>query len=441
MQPAGCPTSRLSTASASVGRRQWESDGTYRFDRSRDTRRNFLDRHAAADRQRVAAHGFGVRLRADRRARPLPAHARPRGLLPDGLGRQRARRPSAGCRTSTACAAIRTCRTTRRSSRRRSRPRTRSRSRGPTSSSCARGSSREDEQAFEELWRGLGLSVDWTLTYTTIGTSARRTSQRAFLRNLARGEAYQADAPTLWDVDMRTAVAQAELEDREMPGAYHALRFHRHDGAGDVVDRHDAARAARRVRRGGRASRRRALPAAVRHRGDRRRSTACRFPCVAHRLADPEKGTGIAMICTFGDITDVMWWRELQLPTRAIIGVDGRMQAEPPDGHRRRRRERVRGDRGQEREAGAEDRRRAAARVGRARRRAAADHAPGEVLRARRPPARDRHVAAVVLPQRRPRSRAARRAARARARAALASAAHARRATTRGSKGSTPTGS
>src|SRR6478735_1920820 len=68
----------------------------------------------------------------------------------------------------------------------------------------------QDEVAFEELWRRLGLSVDWTLTYTTVGTQARRTSQRAFLRNLARGEAYRADAPTLWDVDYRTAVAQAE---------------------------------------------------------------------------------------------------------------------------------------------------------------------------------------------------------------------------------------
>ncbi len=93
----------------------------------------------------------------------------------------------------------------------------------------------EDEAAFEALWRRLGLSVDWTLTYTTIGHSARRTSQRAFLRNLARGEAYQADAPTLWDVDFRTAVAQAELEDREMPGAYHALRFHKADRSGDVL--------------------------------------------------------------------------------------------------------------------------------------------------------------------------------------------------------------
>jgi valyl-tRNA synthetase len=79
----------------------------------------------------------------------------------------------------------------------------------------------EDEKAFERVWRHLGLSVDWTLTYATIGRHARRVSQLAFLRNLQRGDAYQLEAPTLWDVDFRTAVAQAELEDREMPGAYH----------------------------------------------------------------------------------------------------------------------------------------------------------------------------------------------------------------------------
>ena len=54
---------------------------------------------------------------------------------------------------------------------------------------------------------------------------SRLISQRAFLRNLARGEAYQAEAPTLWDVTFRTAVAQAELEDRERPGAFHDLAF------------------------------------------------------------------------------------------------------------------------------------------------------------------------------------------------------------------------
>ena len=189
----------------------------------------------------------------------------------------------------------------------------------------------EDEKAFEELWRRLGLSVDWTLTYTTVGTSARRTSQRAFLRNLARGEAYQADAPTLWDVDLRTAVAQAELEDREMPGAYHALRFHREDGGGDVLI--DTTRPELLA----------ACVAVVAHPDDERYQPlfgsevstplyGARVPVVAHRLADPEKGTGIAMICTFGDLTDVVWWRELQLPTRAIIGVDGRLKADPPPG-------------------------------------------------------------------------------------------------------------
>ena len=93
----------------------------------------------------------------------------------------------------------------------------------------------EDEKKFEELWRRLGLSVDWEMTYTTIGEVSRRASQRAFLRMLARDEAYSSEAPTLWDVDDRTAVAQAELEDREMAGAYHALTFHGTDGQADIV--------------------------------------------------------------------------------------------------------------------------------------------------------------------------------------------------------------
>ena len=94
----------------------------------------------------------------------------------------------------------------------------------------------EDERAFEDLWRYLGLSVDWRQLYTTIGERARRTSQLAFLRLLHRGEAYAAEAPTLWDVDFRTAVAQAELVDRERPGAYHTLVFHRPGQAELLID-------------------------------------------------------------------------------------------------------------------------------------------------------------------------------------------------------------
>ena len=98
----------------------------------------------------------------------------------------------------------------------------------------------EDEKAFERLWRHLGLSVDWSMTYATIGRRAQHLSQVSFLRLLQQGQAYQLEAPTLWDIDFRTAVAQAELEDREHPGAYHRIRFARPDG-GIRRDRHDAA--------------------------------------------------------------------------------------------------------------------------------------------------------------------------------------------------------
>jgi valyl-tRNA synthetase len=188
-----------------------------------------------------------------------------------------------------------------------------------------------DEQIFEDLFRRLGLSVDWSLLYATIDERSRRVSQRAFLRNLARGEAYSAEAPTLWDVDFQTAVAQAEMEDRDRPGAYHQLAFHKSDGSGDIVI--DTTRPELLA----------ACVALVAHPDDERHQpnfgTTVRtplygveVPVVAHPLAQPEKGTGIAMICTFGDVTDVIWWRELQLPTRAIIGRNGRIIADAPSG-------------------------------------------------------------------------------------------------------------
>jgi valyl-tRNA synthetase len=187
-----------------------------------------------------------------------------------------------------------------------------------------------DEQAYEELWRCAGLSVDWSLTYTTMGVTARVASQRAFLRNLARGEAYQAEAPTLWDVTFQTAVAQAELEDRERPAAYCRLAFHGPQGQVVQVD----------------TTRPELLPACVAlvvHPDDERYTRlvgafvrtplfGAEVPVRAHRLADPDKGTGAAMVCTFGDVTDVTWWRELDLPIRAVIGRDGRFAQAPPAG-------------------------------------------------------------------------------------------------------------
>ena len=188
----------------------------------------------------------------------------------------------------------------------------------------------QDEKVFEDLFRRLGLSVDWSLLYSTISDHARKTSQAAFLRNLSRGEAYAQEAPTLWDVDFGTAVAQAELEDRERPGAYHSIAFSRTDGSGDVMIA---------------TTRPELIPscvALVAHPDDPRYQPlfgttvktplfSVEVPVCAHELAQIDKGTGIAMICTFGDLTDVIWWRELQLPTRAVIGRDGRLVNETPE--------------------------------------------------------------------------------------------------------------
>ncbi|MCH7899373.1 MAG: valine--tRNA ligase [Acidobacteria bacterium] len=187
----------------------------------------------------------------------------------------------------------------------------------------------EDEKVFEGLWRALGLSVDWTQTYATIDHNSRRTSQKAFLRNLARGEAYTKEAPVLWDVDFRSAVAQAELEDREKPGAYHEVVFHRPGGGSVHVETSRPELICSCV-------------ALVAHPDDDRYQDlfgstvtsplfGVEVPVMAHELADPEKGTGVAMICTFGDTTDVTWWRELDLPTRSVIQHNGRLQKETPE--------------------------------------------------------------------------------------------------------------
>ncbi len=186
----------------------------------------------------------------------------------------------------------------------------------------------EDEQVFEALWRRLGLSVDWSQHYTTIGPKAQVASQRAFLRNFARGEAYLQEAPTLWDVTFQTAVAQAELEARDYAGAYHRVAYHRADGTPVHVETTRPELIVSAV-------------ALVAHPDDERYADlvgttvtspvfGVEIPVLAHPAAEMDKGAGIAMCCTFGDLTDVTWWRELQLPVRTVIGRDGRFTRETP---------------------------------------------------------------------------------------------------------------
>ena len=206
-----------------------------------------------------------------------------------------------------------------------------------------------DEALFEELWRRLGLSVDWSQTYQTIGERARRVAQAAFLRNLERGEAYQAAAPGLWDVTFGTAVAQAELQSREYPGFYHRIAFHLVDAGAAAAAR--AAGAPVEEGPGGTAdicvetTRPELLPACVAlvaHPDDERFKPlfgttvtspvfGVEVPVLAHPAAERDKGAGIAMCCTFGDTTDIDWWRDLGLPLRAVLRRDGRLQAEAPE--------------------------------------------------------------------------------------------------------------
>ena len=189
---------------------------------------------------------------------------------------------------------------------------------------------REFEESFEHQWRIIGLSVDWDLTYATIDDSSRRVAQLGFLRNLRRGEAYAAEGPSMWDVDFHTAVAQAEFEDREVQGAFYRLAFA--SAAGGPAVEIETTRPELLV----------SCVALVTHAGDERYQHlvgsevvsplfGVKVPVVAHQLAEPDKGTGIAMICTFGDITDVVWWRQLGLPLRSVIQRDGRFARETPD--------------------------------------------------------------------------------------------------------------
>lgn len=194
-----------------------------------------------------------------------------------------------------------------------------------------------DEKVFEDLWRRVGLSVDWDTLYTTISADTQRISQLAFVRNRARGEAYLSEAPTMWDVTFQTAVAQAELEARDYPGAYHKLGFHLTeprteelfaDGKVYIETTRPELLAA--------------CCALVAHPDDERYQPlfgttvtspvfGVELPVLAHEAAEMDKGAGIAMCCTFGDQTDIQWWRELRLPTRTIVGRDGRLHRETPE--------------------------------------------------------------------------------------------------------------
>lgn len=181
----------------------------------------------------------------------------------------------------------------------------------------------EEEEAFKQLWTRLGLSVEWGEEYATIDNRSRRASQASFLDLVKKGQVYSSKAPNMWDVDFKCAIAQAELEDREIGGAFHDIRFGVEGGGEFEI-----------------ATTRPELLvsciAVVAHPDDKRYQLLfgkkaitplfhAPVPIMAAEHADPEKGSGILMVCTFGDIMDVEWWKQSGLPIKQVIGRDGRM--------------------------------------------------------------------------------------------------------------------
>jgi valyl-tRNA synthetase len=182
----------------------------------------------------------------------------------------------------------------------------------------------EDEAAFEALWRRLGLSIDWSRSYRTIGARCRHVSQLSFLDLVEKGQVYRAESPVLWDVDFDSAIAQAEVQDRELEAALIDIQFGVTGGGSFVVS----------------TTRPELLPACIavivnpkdkRYRGLIGKEAItplfrARVPIVAGEIPDSGKVSSIAMVCTFGDSQDVEWWKRLGLPMKPILSSRGKIE-------------------------------------------------------------------------------------------------------------------
>ena len=179
----------------------------------------------------------------------------------------------------------------------------------------------EDQKKYEKLWRHLGLSVDWSQTYETISPHSQFISQQSFIDLYKKGFVENRHTPVFWDTQFKTAVAQADIEDRKKEGFYYDIKFQVQNEGEFIIS----------------TTRPELLPACVAvaaHPEDKRYQKffhkkaitplfSAPVPVLPSPHADPEKGTGILMICTFGDMEDVRFWEKQKLPLKQIINSDG----------------------------------------------------------------------------------------------------------------------
>ena len=185
--------------------------------------------------------------------------------------------------------------------------------------------SEQAEADYRALWQRLGLSIDWRYTYRSSDDYSRRTSQTSFIDLYERGRIYQQEAPAIWCPECRTAIAQAEQDDLTRPSEYVILPFEWVGGQRPALQIATT-----------RPELLAACVAVFVHPDDQRYQGLAggqvqvplfgqAVPVLQDPAADPEKGTGAVMCCTFGDSTDVAWWYTHHLPMIAAIGQDGRL--------------------------------------------------------------------------------------------------------------------
>lgn len=179
----------------------------------------------------------------------------------------------------------------------------------------------EAEKDFEKLWKTLGLSVDWSKTYSTIGTDARVVSQKSFLKLLGEKKIYRKQEPALYCTTCQTSIAQADLDNEEMASTFNTVSFKTENGQELLIA----------------TTRPELLPAcvAVMYNPNDSRYTHLKdayaltpvfgkkVPCIADEKVDQEKGTGLVMCCTFGDPTDIYWFKTYNLPFVQVVGRNG----------------------------------------------------------------------------------------------------------------------
>ncbi len=181
---------------------------------------------------------------------------------------------------------------------------------------------KEYEQKYIDIWKKVGVSVDWDHYYTTVSRDAQKISQYSFIELYKMGRAYQKETPTIWCTKEKTALSQMELEDKMLKSEFVKIKFE--EGVVIATTRPEM------------------LPACVAifvsPENEKTKSLVGRkvkvpifgqeVEILEDRRVDPEKGTGIVMCCTFGDVTDIEWYKAYNLPLRIIIDEKGRMSHE-----------------------------------------------------------------------------------------------------------------